>query len=149
MEIFTLFIFGAILGLCVSEPPQIDRRYACEGKTLNIECNNGSVIRLIRANYGRFLITICNKNGNTNWNTNCFSTQSMRVVHNRCHMKQSCSLLANAEFGDPCPGTDKYLEIHYHYKTANYYTILYVRSPTTTTTESSAPPAWFVTVPTN
>ncbi|CAH4032736.1 unnamed protein product [Pieris brassicae] len=140
MKFFTLFIFGAILGLCVTESPQIDTRYACEGRTLNIECNNGSVIRLIRASYGRFLITICNKNGNTNWNTNCFSTQTMRVAHNRCHMQQSCTLLANAdEFGDPCPGTGKYLEIHYQC----------VPAPTTTTTEPSAPPAWFVTVPTD
>lgn len=32
----------------------------------------------------------------------------------RCAHKQNCSVLASTNmFGDPCPGTHKYLEAHY------------------------------------
>ena len=32
----------------------------------------------------------------------------------RCSAKRSCSLVvSSAVFGDPCPGTEKYLEVHY------------------------------------
>lgn len=34
--------------------------------------------------------------------------------NNSCQAKQSCQLLAsNSIFGDACPGTQKYLEVHY------------------------------------
>lgn len=57
--------------------------YACEGKTLKIECKEGELIKLIRANYGRFSITICNDHGNTDWSVNCMSPKSLRVLHSR------------------------------------------------------------------
>nr|CAH7756707.1 unnamed protein product [Callosobruchus chinensis] len=50
--------------------------YACEGKILKIECKEGELIKLIRANYGRFSITICNDHGNTDWSVNCMSPKS-------------------------------------------------------------------------
>ncbi|KRT84058.1 hypothetical protein AMK59_2411, partial [Oryctes borbonicus] len=88
--------------------------YACEGKTLKIGCQEGEVIKLIRANYGRFSITICNDHGNTDWSVNCMSQKSLRVLHARCSQYQNCSILASTSlFGDPCPGTLKYLEAHY------------------------------------
>lgn len=63
--------------------PRYETAYACEGKTLKIGCGEGSVIHLIRANYGRFSITICNDHGNTDWSVNCMSTRSLRVLHSR------------------------------------------------------------------
>lgn len=88
--------------------------YACEGKTLTIECEPGDLINLIRANYGRFSITICNDHGNVDWSVNCMSAKSLRVLHSKCAHKQNCSVLASTNmFGDPCPGTHKYLEAHY------------------------------------
>lgn len=68
---------------CVAEQPRYDTAYACEGKTLKIECKEGELIHLIRANYGRFSITICNDHGNTDWSVNCMSPKSLRVLHNR------------------------------------------------------------------
>lgn len=59
-----------------------DTAYACEGKTLEIECGEGKLIHLIRANYGRFSITICNEHGNTEWSVNCMSPKSFRVLNN-------------------------------------------------------------------
>lgn len=58
-----------------------DTAYACEGKTLRIECPEGELIHLIRANYGRFSITICNEHGDTDWSVNCMSPKSFRVLY--------------------------------------------------------------------
>lgn len=72
------------------------------------------MINLIRANYGRFSITICNDQGNVDWSVNCMSAKSLRVLFTKCSHKQNCSVLASTNmFGDPCPGTHKYLEAHY------------------------------------
>ena len=48
-----------------------------------MECEPGHVINLIRANYGRFSITICNDHGNTEWSVNCMSRRSHRVLHDK------------------------------------------------------------------
>lgn len=109
--------------------------YACEGKTLKIECNEGELIKLIRANYGRFSIAICNDHGHTDWSVNCMSPKSLRVLHGRCSQNQNCSIPASTSmFGDPCPGTHKYLEAHYQCLPA----------ATTTTTNRPSPP-WLIT----
>ncbi|XP_076048688.1 latrophilin Cirl-like isoform X6 [Oratosquilla oratoria] len=97
-----------------SDRPRYRTAYACEGSTLNMECDPGHVINLIRANYGRFSITICNEHGNTEWSVNCMSTRSHRVLHDKCSQRQNCSVAASTRgFGDPCPGTLKYLEAHF------------------------------------
>uniref|UniRef100_T1HIH7 SUEL-type lectin domain-containing protein n=1 Tax=Rhodnius prolixus TaxID=13249 RepID=T1HIH7_RHOPR len=75
-----------------AEHPRYDTAYACEGKTLQIECKDGELINLIRANYGRFSITICNDHGNTEWSVNCMSPKSLRVLHARCSQQQNCSI---------------------------------------------------------
>nr|XP_031832439.1 latrophilin Cirl-like isoform X3 [Nomia melanderi] len=112
-----------------------DTAYACEGKTLFIECDEGKLIHLIRANYGRFSITMCNEHGNTDWSVNCMSPKSFRVLNSECNDQQNCSILASTvQFGDPCPNTHKYLEAHYRC----------VSAATTTTTSRPSPP-WFMT----
>ncbi|KAH8399355.1 hypothetical protein KR215_008228, partial [Drosophila sulfurigaster] len=108
--------------------------YACEGKKLTIECDPGDIINLIRANYGRFSITICNDHGNVEWSVNCMFPKSLTVLNSRCAHKQSCSVLAaTSMFGDPCPGTHKYLEAHYQCISA---------AQTSTTTNRPSPPPW-------
>lgn len=68
--------------IALSVAERYDTAYACEGKTLEIECGEGKLIHLIRANYGRFSITICNEHGNTEWSVNCMSPKSYRVLNN-------------------------------------------------------------------
>ncbi|XP_054279691.1 latrophilin Cirl-like isoform X2 [Macrosteles quadrilineatus] len=117
------------------EQHRYDTAYACEGKTLKIECKDGELIHLIRANYGRFSITICNDHGNTEWSVNCMSPKSLRVLHSKCTQHQNCSIQASTSlFADPCPGTLKYLEAHYQCVPA---------AMTTTTTRPSPP--WLMT----
>ncbi|XP_043281212.1 latrophilin Cirl-like isoform X3 [Venturia canescens] len=112
-----------------------DTAYECEGKTLRIECGEGELIHLIRANYGRFSITICNEHGNTDWSVNCMSPKSFRVLYNVCNQQQNCSIVASTlQFGDPCPSTLKYLEAHYQ-----------CLSAATTTTTSRPSPPWLIT----
>ena len=89
--------------------------YACEGHQLKIECMPNEQINLIRANYGRFSISICNENGNLDWDVQCMTKRSYRVMFDTCNNKQNCTMLAKAGlFGeDPCSKTEKYLEAHY------------------------------------
>ncbi|XP_014479736.1 PREDICTED: latrophilin Cirl-like isoform X2 [Dinoponera quadriceps] len=112
-----------------------DTAYACEGKTLEIECGEGKLIHLIRANYGRFSITICNEHGNTDWSVNCMSPKSFRVLNSECNHRNSCSVDVRSDIfeEDPCPGTGKYIEAQFHCLAA-----------TTTTTSRPSPP-WFIT----
>ena len=58
-------------------------KYGCEGTALKIECHEGSAIRVIRANYGRFSLSICNEYERGNFSTNCLEPRSMRTVRNR------------------------------------------------------------------
>lgn len=106
------------------QPPPYSTIYACEGKTLRIECGEGQLIHLIRANYGRFSITICNDHGHTDWSVSCMSPKSLRVLHQKCSMQNNCTISADTSlFTDPCPGTLKYLEAHYRcVSSANFTT---------------------------
>ena len=59
-----------------------DRRtkYGCEGSVLDIQCEEGTVINLVRANYGRFSIAICNQQGLTHWTVNCAARNTISIV---------------------------------------------------------------------
>lgn len=111
--------------------------YACDGKMLKIECKENYVINLIRANYGRYSITVCNDNGSTDWSVNCMSHRSFVILQGRCSQKRNCSVSASTTlFDDPCPGTVKYLEAHY----------ACILASASSSTARSTPP-WLMTSP--
>jgi hypothetical protein len=88
--------------------------YACEDRQLTIDCETGSKINLIRANFGRFSITQCNEQSTLDWSTDCMSPITFRIMQERCQDRQRCSVNAtSALFGDRCPKTKKYLEVHF------------------------------------
>ena len=88
--------------------------YACEDTTLNITCGPDLYLDVIRANYGRFSITICNVHGNTEWKVDCQAGRTLRAMQTRCSNKNQCIVpVQSSIFGDPCPGTYKYIEVHY------------------------------------
>ncbi|XP_077288150.1 latrophilin Cirl-like [Arctopsyche grandis] len=148
MSLLVLFAVISIVQARSAELPRYETAYACEGKTLKIECKDGEVIQLIRANYGRFSITICNDHGNTEWSVNCMSNKSLRVLHTRCTQSQNCSILASTNvFGDPCPKTLKYLEAHYKCAAATTTSSTFRPSPPWLIT--SQPSVWRSTVPTS
>lgn len=82
---------------------------------MNIRCDRGSVIDVIRANYGRQSTSECNPEGNSPiLTTNCASENSFEIVNAKCDNQQRCSIEAtNNIFGDPCQGTFKYLDVEY------------------------------------
>ena len=57
--------------------------YACQGDKLDLVCPQGSVIRVMRANYGRFSVGICNEHGITDWSVNCMAPRSLRILQDR------------------------------------------------------------------
>ncbi len=69
--------------------------YRCEDTHLTISCQSTArgegeeaeeeeeVIRVIRANYGRFSIAICNPHGYTNWSVNCAAPRTTRILRNK------------------------------------------------------------------
>lgn len=58
--------------------------YACEGSELQIKCSRGTVIRVLRANYGRRDPAICNDHGRPEtWDMSCVANRSLAIVRNR------------------------------------------------------------------
>jgi len=57
--------------------------YACQGERLDIECDGGETIRVVRANYGRFSVAVCNEEGRTDLSVNCLAPDSLRVMKRR------------------------------------------------------------------
>ncbi|XP_072018329.1 uncharacterized protein [Amphiura filiformis] len=93
--------------------PYIDA-YACEGQPLNIQCpNEGEVIKILDANYGRQGSDICEyKPGD---DLACDSdAKAYEMLCLSCRGKHECEMLASSEiFGDNCAGTNKYLSVRY------------------------------------
>ena len=57
--------------------------YTCEGEELFIQCEEDETIQIVRANYGRFSIAICNEDGKTHWSVNCMSPKTRHILQNR------------------------------------------------------------------
>ncbi|XP_047136950.1 L-rhamnose-binding lectin CSL3 [Hydra vulgaris] len=113
-EVTLAIIFALIFGVASQSQLRIAR--ACEGSELKIVCNGQDTIEVVRANYGRTLPGVCP--GAYDTNTKCHNQKkSLEVVLGSCSDKSSCVIQAsNGVFGDPCVGTYKYLEVHYHCK---------------------------------
>ena len=63
--------------------------YACQGDRLELQCPLGSVIKVMRANYGRFSVGICNRDGITDWSVNCMAPRSLRILQDRSGLSLS------------------------------------------------------------
>ncbi|XP_026010645.1 L-rhamnose-binding lectin SML-like [Astatotilapia calliptera] len=86
----------------------------CEGSQANLQCDEGQVIVVSWANYGRRDTTTCPGKytiENLN-NVNCFWSGSMNYVTTRCNGTNSCTVEAKSS-QDPCGGIYKYLEVFY------------------------------------
>ncbi len=90
--------------------------WACEGQDLNLGCTQGTLV-IDSANYGR-TITYAERNcgsiGTDRADCDFTSTDTPNAKE-ICDRQASCSLAAtNAQWGDNCDGTLKYLEVVYH-----------------------------------
>ena len=73
--------------------------YACQGSQLNLACPPDHQIRVMRANYGRFSVAICNDKGITDWSVNCMAPRSLRIMQDRWarnNQKKSLSIIWSA-----------------------------------------------------
>ena len=58
--------------------------YACEGSTLTLSCPRpGLALRVIRANFGRFSVAVCNDDVRANLSVNCMAPRTLRIMQNR------------------------------------------------------------------
>ncbi|KAK7930452.1 hypothetical protein WMY93_006847 [Mugilogobius chulae] len=103
-------------GCFISAPtPSNQSSVVCEHSTAHLRCDQGQVIRLNSASYGRRDSTTCSAGRPQSQiqNTNCERSVVDKVAP-VCNDENSCSVRAtNTEFGDPCSGTYKYLHISY------------------------------------
>ncbi|XP_068754840.1 uncharacterized protein [Montipora capricornis] len=106
------FLFGSCFLL--SGTDAVKSKHACEGRRLRLECDGYSVIRIYKANYGRMEpgSSICPSENITT--LSCRADKVLLKIATRCSNRPKCLVRANdATFGDPCPGTFKYLEVIY------------------------------------
>ena len=69
--------------LCAGAAQDMKTSYACQGDRLDLQCPQGTVIKVMRANYGRFSVGICNEHGITDWSVNCMAPRSLRILQDR------------------------------------------------------------------
>lgn len=118
--------------------------FACQDSYIYLNCTGrGERIRILLANYGRFSLVVCNQDGiNKGWDLQCSSKKTLKVVGERCDGNQNCTFAAsNYLFGDPCPGTKKYIEIRYYCEktvTESTYKTTTTTKPTTPTSATTA-----------
>lgn len=75
---------------------------------MELSCEDGKLIHLVRTNYGRFSLTICNEFGYSNYSIQCNSFRSFLVMQTECNNRTTCSVPVSEDlFGDPCPNTTK------------------------------------------
>lgn len=91
---------------------EVTTQFGCEGSSVRLECGQ-DVISLVRANWGRFSISVCNHLAKADLDTSCSSEAATTAfLARRCQGLSSCQLEVEQE-GLPlvCPGTEKYLEV--------------------------------------
>lgn len=94
----------------------LNLNFACQSKQLELRCPKDTVIFITSAAYGRagYLATHVCRGWNRQQNLNCRALNSFQIVSDRCKSRQSCIVpVSNSLFGDPCPGTRKFLEVKY------------------------------------
>ena len=54
--------------------------FGCENTTISLTCPTGSYVSIIRANYGRFSISVCNVQAITDIDTNCDTEDATTIL---------------------------------------------------------------------
>ncbi|XP_038570789.1 L-rhamnose-binding lectin SML-like [Micropterus salmoides] len=85
----------------------------CERSLASLQCDEGQVILVYSADYGRRDPTTCSYRRPVSDVLNVCSLPTSKVAES-CNGKNSCTIRAvNSVFGDPCGTTYKYLEVAY------------------------------------
>ncbi|XP_056335166.1 rhamnose-binding lectin-like [Danio aesculapii] len=97
-------------------PPEVRSSAVCENAIANFQCDDGSLLHIHAANYGRTDNSTCaaGRPASQIAKTDCYASNSQTLVANGCEGKNNCSISAsNDVFSDPCYGTYKYLYTAY------------------------------------
>ena len=78
-----VFLFLAAFDIVSSKEVNQKSKYGCEGTNLTVDCDENEVIKIVRANYGRFSLSICNPGGVTEWDYNCMQRRTKSVLDRR------------------------------------------------------------------
>ncbi|CAC5421575.1 unnamed protein product [Mytilus coruscus] len=95
------------------------KEHLCQGKTLNITCQNDFVIVFDDANFGRGRSDSerCSHYFGSEGSPCDNHKQTLQVLNDKCHEQKKCFLPVNKDiFGNPCSGVTKYLYVKYHCK---------------------------------
>ena len=88
---------------------------ACEGQTFLFDCPQGYFISITSGFYGRQDTERCldeNQNSTVTLDTQCSVSDAKNRIKAKCGSHNDCELPVTEDvFGDPCPGTSKYMEV--------------------------------------
>ena len=80
-KLWSVFFLTFPIPFCPAEEEPLKTTYGCEGRTLTVECPQGFVIRIQRANYGRLSLHPCSDDGDPEgWELDCLSTKALPTV---------------------------------------------------------------------
>ncbi|KAJ7394895.1 carbohydrate binding [Desmophyllum pertusum] len=119
----------------------VKSKYVCQGERLRLRCGENYILRIYGAKYGRLEpgSSICPHPNITN--LNCQAPNVLLKMTVKCSNRHRCTVRADhTVFGDPCPGTFKYLDVIYECKNFNVTTgsnISSISIPTITSTTRS------------
>ncbi|XP_014273024.1 D-galactoside-specific lectin [Halyomorpha halys] len=105
--------------VCRPCPPQqvlvIREVTACRDDQKRLSCPQGSGIQIHEAFYGRKNPNTCPYLGqDESVHQTCSSSSVLQDVRNRCTGRRDCDISsASSWLGDPCRGTNKYLEVSF------------------------------------
>ncbi|XP_037545313.1 L-rhamnose-binding lectin CSL2-like [Nematolebias whitei] len=99
---------------CVSPASSTVHSITCENSLAYLQCEEGQVLHVFSADYGRSDSTTCSYQRPDSQVLNVDCSRTSDKVAARCNGKSSCTFQAsNSVFGDPCEGTYKYLTVDY------------------------------------
>uniref|UniRef100_A0A8C3G6J8 SUEL-type lectin domain-containing protein n=1 Tax=Cyclopterus lumpus TaxID=8103 RepID=A0A8C3G6J8_CYCLU len=86
----------------------------CQHSLAHLHCDEGQVISVYGATYGRYDQTTCTYRRPASEIQNIDCSQPASIVSDSCNGKNSCIIKVDSSmFEDPCVGTYKYLEVAY------------------------------------
>uniref|UniRef100_A0A3Q1F9F2 SUEL-type lectin domain-containing protein n=1 Tax=Acanthochromis polyacanthus TaxID=80966 RepID=A0A3Q1F9F2_9TELE len=100
--------------ICVSYLPPLLNLFPLSFSNSSSSSGHGYAISVLWANYGRHDRTTCSSGQPFFLLLNTACSRPTGKVAERCNGKHCCTIGANnLEFGDPCWGTHKYLDVTY------------------------------------
>ncbi|CAC5423642.1 unnamed protein product [Mytilus coruscus] len=87
----------------------------CENSKTTLSCPSNKVIKIQQATYGRSDKRTCKHQHIKT--TRCSTKKPLGITRKNCNGRKSCAVAANNWlYGDPCPGTYKYVTVSYSCK---------------------------------